>query len=153
MNAMRLATTALLGAVIAVTSAFAQDIRAPAEASAWTIWDCWMERGPRILCRLESVGAMPAESAAPTPVASPARAPSGRLIARTALARAILDQPDSLRDRVISIPLYSTPASRFDAEELAGAIMCADRIQCRVAFRSPLEPSPYDARFDDPALN
>lgn len=153
MNAMRLAIAALLGAVIAAPSASAQDAPLPVDASAWTIWDCWLERGTRILCRLEAVGPMPTELHAATPLVSPVRAPSGRLIARTALAQAILDRPDSLRERVISIPLYSAPDSRLDAEELAGAVMCAERIQCRVAFRSPHEPSAYDAAFDDPALN
>lgn len=140
MYATRQTLAALCAAAIS-TAPFAQDALPRDGITEWTTWDCWLERATRIMCRLEA--AAPTQGLPePTPLASPtAFTPSGRPIVKTELSRTILNQPDRLRERTISIPLYSPPDSRSDAEELASAVMCANRADCRVAFRSPHDPA------------
>lgn len=128
------------------------DARSAGE-SEWTVWQCWLEQSTRILCRLESAAAHVTAPPEPTPSPRPVQAPSGRLIAMDEFARAILSDPERLRERTVSIPLFSPPESPLNAEELAGAVMCANQIQCRVAFRSGFDPLLLDDRVNDPALN
>lgn len=146
-HSKRMMLTALWLAVNCVQGAHATE-----SSNDWTIWQCWLERSTRIFCRLESAAAEQ-PPALDTQRLVPVVAPSGRLIAMNELARTILDRPGALQQRTLSIPLLSPPESHLGAEELAGAVMCADRIRCRVSFRSRYDPLADPAEFEDPALN
>lgn len=144
----RMVLTALWLAASGVHSAHATE-----SSSDWTIWHCWLERSTRIFCRLESAAAEQPPAPETHMRLVPVVAPSGRVVAMNELARTILDRPGALQQRTLSIPLLSPPESRLGAEELAGAVMCADRIRCRVSFRSRYDPLLDPAEFEDPALN
>lgn len=129
--------TTLIGLVLScsIPQALAEDDAAlTATAITETTWNCWHARNTKILCRLADAPEL-VDDAAAIEVAAPA-APTARP-QRTRLpkiAKTILEQAAKLRERTISIPMYSHPESMANAEELADAVMCGARKSCRVQF-------------------
>lgn len=99
-----------------------------------TTWNCWNERNVKILCSLVDTSIvsnedfLPAPSIDPNASAYPSREPLPDLV------ETILERPEYLRDRTISIPLYSPPETHANAEALADAVMCGARPGCHVEF-------------------
>jgi hypothetical protein len=110
-----------------------------------TIWTCWYNNDTRILCRLLDADA-PSEPTQADATASsdvgPLQPTSSQYPNRGALppiVNAILDRPETLRERTISIPLFTSPEDMAFAEELAWAVMCGIRETCRVDFERSVE--------------
>lgn len=129
--------TTLIGLVLScnIAPAMAEDDGPDAVASASeTTWNCWHARGTNILCRLADAPEV-IEEAVTHQVHEPARQTTlpqrGRL---PKIAETILKQAAKLRERTISIPMFSHPESMANAEELADAVMCGARKSCRVQF-------------------
>lgn len=141
MNIQHLPATLLRTTLTGLVLTFAMPLAAAEDASpraataiAETTWNCWHARNTKILCRLADApevieDAAASEVGAPTGVTTasrPARLPK--------IAETILQQAAKLRQRTISIPMYSHPESMANAEELADAVMCGARKSCRVQF-------------------
>lgn len=129
--------TTLIGLVLtcSIPPALAEVAAAPTTtATAETTWNCWHARNTKILCRLAYAPEV-IEYSADDDVAVAATQAKLPLRARLPLlAETILKQAAKLRERTISIPMYSHPESMADAEELADAVMCGGRNSCRVQF-------------------
>lgn len=126
--------TTLIGLVLtcSIPLALADDDAAlTATAVAETTWNCWHARNTKILCRLADAPEVIEDAAAIEVAAPTARLQRTRL---PKIAKTILEQAAKLRERTISIPMYSHPESMANAEELADAVMCGARKSCRVQF-------------------
>jgi hypothetical protein len=116
-------------------------------AAATTTWLCWYNNDTRILCRLLDAAAdAPSDplqaDATPSAVAAPLQPTSSQYPSRGPLppiVNAILERPETLRERTISIPLFTSPEDMAFAEELAWAVMCGIRATCRVDFERSVE--------------
>jgi hypothetical protein len=93
-----------------------------------TRWNCLYAPtdGEFIACQLLSA---PLEGPA-------ARPPAAGLERLPRLVRDIRDDPQSLDDRTVVIPLHNTPIDMARAGQLARAVMCGTRPDCEVAFHA-----------------
>ena len=99
-----------------------------AAAAGPTRWFCAYapSEGEAVLCQLVET---PAEGVTPMPLpASHARLP--RIVSD------IRNAPSLLDDRLVVIPLHSPPIDMASAGRLARNVMCGDRPDCAVEFRS-----------------
>jgi hypothetical protein len=111
-----------------------------------TIWTCWYNNDTRILCRLLDAADTPSEplraDATASSDAGPLQPISSQYPSRGPLppiVGAILERPETLSERTISIPLFTSPEDMAFAEELAWAVMCGIRETCRVDFERSVE--------------
>lgn len=98
-----------------------------ADEIAVTTWHCWYQGQTRLACRLATV-AGDGETLSPEALTDPLRA------ALPAAAQQVLDHPARLRNRTVTIPMFSSYEDRANAEDLADAVMCGARMACRVVF-------------------
>lgn len=101
------------------------------------VWSCAFERETSIACRLrtapaaESVGAADAATASAHTGTPDGEARQGRL---PAIVRTLRDQPGALAGRTVLIPLHTEPTDMAFVRQLAAAVMCGSRGNCRVDF-------------------
>lgn len=134
---------------------FATAAAAEPVAGRATSWVCWYANGTSVACRL----AAPDENmlvATDTQLQVPeggALLPAG-VRSLPEIVRTILQQPERLVGRTISIPLFTQARDLDFVRELAEAVMCGTRQRCRVLFfdSSPEIALALDA-IEDPALN
>ncbi|NMG45013.1 hypothetical protein GPA22_14895 [Aromatoleum toluvorans] len=130
---------------------------AHAEAPAVTpvSWICWYANGTAVSCRLG-----PPDAFMPAPAElQPGAADAGALLPAgkrplPQIVRTILQEPEKLADRTISIPLFAESHDTDFVRELAEAVMCGTRKLCRVLFlRSSTDIALTLDAVEDPALN
>lgn len=118
-------------------------------------WVCWYAKSASVSCRLGEPAALAAADADPQ---SPLSDAGGVLPAGTRplpeIVRTILQQPESLAGRTISIPLFTEARDTEFVRELADAVMCGTRKLCHVLFlASSAEIALALDAFEDPAFN
>ena len=126
------------------------------EAAARPVrWVCWYTGAASIACRLGAPDAFVpsgAELQSPTSDAG-AVLPAGKR-PLPEIVRTILQQPETLVGRTISIPLFTEARDADFVRELAEAVMCGTRKLCGVLFLgSSTEIALALDALDDPALN
>lgn len=115
--------TIVLG--ILATPAYAQSIPEGVPDARAVVWRCWYseDRGPAVACRLlqapEVVAQLPVVTGTSVPVFSRIR-----------------NNPRSLGDEVMLIPLHAPPLDMAFTARLARAVMCGARPSCVVDFGS-----------------
>jgi hypothetical protein len=98
-----------------------------AHADAGTAWHCWYDGQAFVHCLLQSVG-----PDRPAVVAAPAQGSR----ALPAVVRTIRNDPVSLKDQSISIPLHTIPYDMDFVQQLALSVMCGSQTGCTVAFEA-----------------
>lgn len=101
---------------------------------AETVWACWYDRSTSVLCRLLTAPASPIETAveSPLPLVVPASSRPGAVL--PPLAHVISEAPARLGGRTVRIPLHNHAHNMDAVEQLAEAVMCGARSDCRVLF-------------------
>lgn len=128
-------------AYLAGLCALASGIAASGGAAATgieTVWACWYDGSASVLCRLltapspieEAIDEATAESAVPWLV------PTSERVRRPlpALVHVISQDPAQLASRTVRIPLHNYAQNMEAVEQLADAVMCGGRSDCRVQF-------------------
>ena len=99
-----------------------------------TVWTCWYNGSASVLCRLLTapprIGETSAEPAVPWLV------PTSERIRRPlpVLVHVIGQDPAQLASRTVRIPLHNYAENMDAVEQLADAVMCGGRSDCRVQF-------------------
>jgi len=109
---------------------------AHAQSDPGTIWDCWYDGNTSVHCLLRS--AEPGEMAAVPPVAA-----SGRPL--PAFVQTIRDDPGSLMDRMVTIPLHGIPFDMDSVRQLARSVMCGAQLACAIDFGPDLRVPPIQS--------
>ena len=121
-----------------------------------TTWACWYDGATAVSCQLLSAPDLPgltSTSEAPPSQQPQVAAPVGRR-PLPVLVDIILNQPKALYGRHISIPMFTVPEDMKFVRELAEAVMCGTRDNCRVRFLiSMAEAALLTDQFEDPVLN
>jgi len=101
------------------------------------VWSCAIDGETSVVCRLrmapgaEPVGAADAATAF-VPTGTPdGEARPGRL---PTLVRTLREDPGALAGRTVLIPLHTEPTDMAFVRQLAAAVMCGSRSNCRVDF-------------------
>lgn len=121
-------------------------------------WTCWYDNAKGVSCYLpgerDSSRHAPApEDRTPEATSAPGVAPNGRR-PLPPLAGTILDQPERLYGRRISIPLHTEAESIEFVKELAESVMCGIKENCTVRFLgSASEVALWLDELEDPALS
>lgn len=107
--------------------------RAAAEGPE-TVWACWYDRSTSVLCRLLAAPVSPVATS-PESALPPGEAPSSRpRRPLSPLVHVIGEAPAQLGGRIVRIPLHNHAQNMEAVEQLADAVMCGARSDCRVLF-------------------
>lgn len=101
---------------------------------AETVWVCWYDRSTSVLCRLLTAPPSMLETVAdsPEPPIAPVTPRTGRPV--PAVVYTISQNPAQLASRTLRIPLHNHAQDMDAVEQLADAVMCGARRDCRVLF-------------------
>ena len=105
---------------------------AHAQSDAGTTWYCWYRGDTFVHCRLRS--AEPSKKAAVPPVAT-----SDRSLPE--IVQIIRDDPGSLKNQSVSIPLHTIPYDMDFVRQLAKSVMCGGQTACAIDFGADLRVS------------
>ncbi len=112
-------------------------------ANAETRWNCQVGREMAITCELNAVPAAP-QVVERAPDAFDTGASSGSTDARAGKVPAVVQtprvRPEDLAGLQVKIPLHSDPTDMVLVRELAQAVICGSRADCRVEF----QPTEFD---------
>jgi hypothetical protein len=122
---MRTARMTLALVASLATFAHAADALDVGQGVRWRCWYTGQAENPGIACRL----AEPAE-----PVAQQPLDPQSAALVLPPFVRQIHTDPESLREKVIVIPLHAPPIDLRMAMRLATSVMCGRRVGCLVEF-------------------
>lgn len=92
----------------------------PANETRWRCWYVPAVESPVIACRLLQAGSRGADPRAAAPLPP--------------MVRRIREDPQSLLDNVVVIPLHAPPIDMRLASRLASSVMCGRTPACRVDF-------------------
>lgn len=124
-------------AYLAGLCALASGIAASGGAAATgieTVWACWYDGSASVLCRLLTAPSPIDEATAESAVSwlMPTNERTGRPL--PALVHVISQDPAQLASRTVRIPLHNYAHNMEAVEQLADAVMCGGRSDCRVQF-------------------
>lgn len=116
-------------------------------------WVCWYAGAQSVACRLGAPDAfVPSGADLPLPTSDTRAVPPSEKLPE--IVRTILQQPETLMGRTISIPLFTEARDEDFVRELAEAVMCGTRKVCAVLFLgSSSEVALALDALEDPALN
>lgn len=99
-----------------------------------TVWECWYDGSASVLCRLLTAPSPIDEATAESAVSwlVPTNARTRRPL--PALVHVISQDPAQLASRTVRIPLHNYAHNMEAVEQLADAVMCGGRGDCRVQF-------------------
>lgn len=119
-------------------------------------WTCWYDNAKGVSCYLPGArvsSPRTPEGRDPASTSAPAGMLSGRR-PLPPLVGTILNHPERLRGRHISIPLFTEAEDMEFVKELAEAVMCGVKENCFVRFLgSASEVALWLDEFEDPALS
>ncbi|MBD5801471.1 hypothetical protein AZOA_08860 [Azoarcus sp. Aa7] len=99
-----------------------------------TVWTCWYDGSASVLCSLLTAPPPMDETSAESAV--PWLVPTSERIRRPlpAIVHVISQDPAQFASRTVRIPLHNYAHNMDAVEQLADAVMCGGRDDCRVQF-------------------